>query len=295
MQLSTTHRLCLAACAALVLLPACKQPTAPRKDAIRTPATTPTATAVPATPAAATTQPVLTPDAALTRTLVGLYGAKASASSSWTTVPVDAGLRLDEEEPGAVTRRVCARGPGAGPDEQLVAVCGQVEAFGHVTPGVLDLYRLQAGAVPGVIRLAARESGSMGNPGEVAVRRFGAQLAGFEVTSSFYNMGQGVGTRQLFLARPTRIDDAGWMRDGLYYKEDCKGTDCADAFNLTFDLAIDNSNPQASMYPLVVTEHGTECGRKVSTVRRIPFDAKSAKYVIPDALQRENCTGKKEE
>lgn len=282
---------CLAVSVVLIGLAACSRTDAPATEAAV--ATDSAATATPPAAEAATPVPEAPNDANLVdATLVRLYGADAKLDGTWTSVPVDASLRVEGEAPGAVTRRVCARGPGPAPGEELLAVCGQLDAFGHGTPGLIDLYQLSAGAE--VARLAVRDAGSMGNPGKVAVRTFGAETAGFDVISGFFNMGQGVSTRRLFLARGGALLDAGWMREGLHYREDCKGADCADAFALDFDLVIDDSNPRSAVFPLSVNERGSECGRKVDTNHRIVFDPERSQYVIPAALQRENCTGKQE-
>lgn len=240
------------------------------------------------TPAPAADVPAPTTDDVVATALATLYGPDARATGEWTTVPADAALRVDAEAAGDVTRRVCARGAGGKPGEVLVAVCGQLKAFGHPTAGVLDLFLLRAGADPVAARMALRDVGSMGNPGEVAVRRLGATLAGFESTSGFFNMGEGVQTRRLFVPRDGRFEEAGWMHASRSYRGDCDGdAECPNAFDVRFDLRIDDSNPRAAAYPLVVTEQGRACGRDVQATHTLAFDPGTFRYVIPDALKRE--------
>lgn len=264
-------------------------------------APTPAAPATDATPASAapSAAPVAPSGAAATpdmgdvglRALRRLYGADARLDGPWTGVPVDAAVRLPNEAAGAVTREVCARGPGASARETLLAVCGRMADFGHVTPGVVDLLVVGNDAVPNAVGLSLRDIGSMGDPGDVTYHRFGATLGGFEVDSGFTNMGETSGTRRIFLPRNGRFEEAAWMRSAIERGTGCTGTACDTAMDVEFTLRIDTLDPAAAVYPLQVSEDGRECGQPVARRHTLPFDAGTFRYVVPERLKRDGCSG----
>jgi hypothetical protein len=59
--------------------------------------------------------------------------------------------------------------------------------------------------------------------------------------------------------------------------------------DLTFDIVPDTHQSQQDMYALDVAETGTECGHAVKRAHRIPFNATTGSYDVPDALMREGC------
>lgn len=260
------------------------------------PATTPPADAPAAAPAvdADASKPI--DAAAVAAFLAQHYGAGAEMQGEWTGTPADAALRQENETDGAVTRRVCAREDATidGRASVLLAVCGMPGDFGHVTPGINDFWLLQdqGGTLATTAHSHMAEYGSMGNPGEVAVERFGAELYGFAVESGFVNMGDGIFNRAVLLPREGRFVEAAWTRAALTHgemSEDCgKRGDCpADGYDLAWSLDIDDRDPRAAAYPLVVRETGTACGKAAQAEYRLLLDPATMTYAVPKALQRE--------
>lgn len=255
---------------------------------------------LPAEPAATTGTTGLIDDAAVSAFLASTYGPAATPSGEWNTAPADARFRsADGERDGQVARTVCERESVtlSGQPALLLAVCGTVQGAGHPAAGVNDFFLLQ----PGTNALAATagthmtEFGSSGNPGDVDAERFGADLYGFVIESGFYNMGQSVETRHVVLPKDGAFVEAGWFRGGLGNEDWMKGCrergDCVpqDAYDIDFDLDIDDSDPATAAYPLLVTESGTACGKPADARYRLVLDQASMTYDVPAALQRDGC------
>lgn len=268
---------------------------------------TDTAPAEGAAPAPLPTEPVATTgttgpidDAAVSAFLTSTYGPAAMPSGEWSTVPADARFRsADDERDGQVARTVCERESVAlaGQPALLLAVCGTVQDAGHPAAGVNDFFLLQPGsnALAATASAHMTEFGSSGNPGDVDVERFGADLYGFVVESGFYNMGQRVETRHIVLPGDGGFVEAGWFRGGLGNEDWMKGCrergDCSpqEAYDIDFELDIDDSDPAAAAYPLLVTESGTACGKPADAQYRLVLDPASVTYDVPAALQRDGC------
>lgn len=232
--------------------------------------------------------------------LAARYGQDASLTGDWTSAPVEPALREPGDDGGNVTRSVCAREHVSidGRPAVLMAVCGTPDDAGHPTPGITDfwLLRQQAGVLGAAAQAHLARYGSLGNAGDIDVERFGAHLYGFTVESSFYNMGEGIDTRTLLLPRGAAFVEAGWMRAGMDSGEkmdDCSARgDCpADGYAIDFDLDIDDSDPQAPAYPLVVRESGIACRKPARGEYRLRLDTATMTYAVPKALQRDTgCT-----
>ncbi len=273
------------------VLAACQRSETPAAaTAVDTTATTPAA------PSAATDTTAAITDAAIAAFLATQYGSGAKLVGKWTGAPVDAALKQPGETDGTVTRRVCAHEGASigGRAAALVAVCGTPGDFGHPTPGITDFFLLNedAGTLVAAARAHKQEYGSMGNVGDVDVERFGADLYGFEVERGFFNMGEGVETRAILLPKQGGFVEAGWLRKSMSYGEgmdDCdERGDCpADGYDIEFDLEIDDSDPRAAAYPLLVRESGTACLKPAQGEHRLLLDAATLTYAVPKALQRE--------
>lgn len=281
-----TALLLLAPCA----LAACRPEAAPPAATPPPVATAPAAQA--ALPAAATRIDAAT----VAAFLAAQYGPGAKAQGEWTGVPADAALRHQDETDGAVTRKVCAREDATieGRASVLLAVCGTPKDFGHVTPGITDFWLLQDrdGKLAASARSHLAEYGSMGNAGEVDVERLGAELYGFEVESGFFNMGDGISSRSLLLPKDGAFVEAADMRASLSHGEnmdDCdERGDCpADGYDIEFDLDVDDSDPSAAAYPLVVRESGIACRQPAQSEYKLVLDPATMTYAVPKALQRE--------
>ena len=255
-----------------------------------------------ATPAPKATGPQAGPidDAAVSAFLASTYGPAAAQSGEWKTVPADAAFRAEGgESDGQIVRTVCEREPVtlAGQPAMLLAVCGSVQEAGHPAAGVNDFFLLQRSGdtLSATSSAHMAEFGSRGTPGEVDVERLGADLYGFVVETGFYNMGQSVGTRHILLPKGNTFIDAGWFRDDLSNEDSMKGCgergDCGpdDAYDIDFDLRVDDSDPAAAAYPLLVTESGTACGKPADAQHRMTLDSASMTYEVPAALQRDGC------
>jgi hypothetical protein len=275
-------------------LVACQPATAPAADAATTAAP---AAALAQTPAAAPAE-----GDALARYLQSIYGDDARADGEWTGIPTDATWRMQSGEtaPGTVTRRVCEREDMtlAGGRVLLVAVCGTPREYGHATQGLTDLFVLQqqAGNWTARARGHFEQFGSMGSSGEVEAERLGADLAGFVVESGFTGQGQTIAHHTVLLPRDGRFHEAATFlarMDDDVLREGCDaaaGT-CppGQAYDLDFDLDIDDGNPAAAAYPLVVEEAGNACGRPIDARHVLPLDPATLTYRVPAALTREQA------
>lgn len=262
-------------------------------------------TATAAAPAAALApSPAAAPAAgdALTRYLQSIYGDDARADGEWTGIPTDAAWRMrsGETAAGTVTRRICEREDMtlAGEQVLLVAVCGTPREVGHATPGLTDLFALQRQGTDWTARASGHfeQFGSMGSNGEVEAERFGADLAGFVVESGFTGQGRTVARRTVLLPRDGRFHEAASFLAGMdddVLREGCDAAAGAcppgQAYDLDFDLDIDDSNPAAAAYPLVVEEEGNACGRAVAARHVLSFDPATLTYRVPAALTREQA------
>jgi hypothetical protein len=255
---------------------------------------------VPAAPYGAGDAAEEIPDDAVAAFLVATYGNGARLQGAWKSAPVDATLKAKADETdGAVTRTVCAREDVriGGQPSVLLAVCGTPAGFGHSTPGITDFFLLQprGDALAASARAHKQEYGSMGNAGEIEVERLGGELYGFVVESGFYNMGEGVQSRHILLPKDTGFHEAGWFRASMDNAESMAG--CAErggcapeaAYEVAFAFDIDDGNPQADAYPLVVIESGNECGKPVNQRHRLALDPATMTYAVPKRLQRDAC------
>ncbi|MDN5780760.1 MAG: hypothetical protein L0H23_01840 [Luteimonas sp.] len=251
-------------------------------------------------PRPAATQAGTIDDAEVSAFLASTYGPAAAQPGEWKTMPADAAFKAEGgESDGQVVRSVCERESVtlAGQPAVLLAVCGTVQDAGHPAAGVNDFFLLQRSgdALATVASAHMAEFGSRGSPGEVDIERFGADLYGFVVETGFYNMGQSVGTRHVLLPRGRDFVDAGWFRDSLGNEDWMKGCgergDCGpgDAYDIDFDLHVDDSDPAAAAYPLLVTETGTACGKPADAQYRMVLDPASMTYAVPAALRRDGC------
>lgn len=285
--LASTVALAIAACS-------------PATESAATPAGTQPADA--GDPAATSTQPVgaaTVDDAAVSAFLASVYGPSASLSGEWNNVPADASFSVEGESDGQVTRSVCEQEEAtiSGQPAVMLAVCGTVQGAGHPAAGTNDFFLLQPGdgALAATASAHMDEFGSRGEPGDVDSERFGADLYGFVVESGFYNMGQGVQTNHLVLPKDGGFVDAGWFREGLDNEDWMKGClergECSadEAYDIDFELDIDDSDPGAAAYPLRVTESGTACGKPADATHDLALDVATMTYAVPAALQRDGC------
>lgn len=238
-------------------------------------------------------------DAAVSAFLASTYGPAASLSGEWNNVPTDASFSVEDESDGQVARSVCEREKAtvSGQPAVLLAVCGTVRDAGHPTAGTNDFFLLQPrdGALAPTASAHIDEFGSRGEPGDVDGERFGADLYGFVVESGFYNMGQGVQTAHLLLPKDGGFVDAGWFREALDNGDWMKGClergQCSadEAYDIDFELEIDDSDPGAAAYPLRITESGTACGKPADATHDLALDTATMTYAVPAALQRDGC------
>ncbi len=232
------------------------------------------------------------PDAQLQAFLVSVYGAQATSKSPWHA-PVEAGANAAD----TIQRSLCARQAVtlAGVSHLLLAVCGEDPAGGHAAPGLIDFYVLKPHGNRLVVAASARDQGfgSSGRPGTVSVLRLGRNFYGFRVEGTWVGQGYVLGTQSLVVAKGATLVTAADIRSTISNEGaiDCEqDADCANRMvALEFDLIVDSSNAAAKLYPLLIREHGRECGQTVQREHRLIFDAVAWRYPVPDALMREGC------
>lgn len=231
--------------------------------------------------------------AAVRAYLVSQYGELAQLSGDWPGTPV-AGQALGD---APALREVCARagvGTVAAPAE-LVAVCGIPDGAGHVTAAITDFFLLSGDPAAPTAKAHLQVFGSTGDIADIEIRRFGPDLHGFVIDSGFTGQGLTVLNRSIVLPRaatfheaatlPGAIDNRGAMH-GCAERDDC---DPDAAFDVTFDFVVDNRDAAATAWPLRVRERGEVCGRQIDTTHAVPFDAATATWSVPAALQRSGC------
>lgn len=290
---STLSRAALPACL-LLALGACGETPAPPATAAM-PASTPEAiaTRTDATPLEDAAAPVTGLDGGAVRTfLVTEYGELAQLQGDWPGVPVAKGLGTD-----AASREVCARGAIGTPEApaELVAVCGVPDDAGHVTSALTDFFLLRedGDAVVAVARTHMDTFGSSGDVAEISVRRFGPRLHGFVVEDGFTGQGITIGSTSLVLPHDDGFKVAATLRsslDNLGAMAGCaERDDCTPdtAFDLSFELAVDDRDATAAAWPLRVRERGEACGRRIDRTHQVPFDASAGTWTVPARLQRE--------
>ncbi len=238
-----------------------------------------------------------TGEAAITAFLGSAYGPNATLAGEWTQAPYDRALLAEGgEQDGAVTRRVCEheRTQYDGKPAVLLAVCGALKDFGHPTPGITDFFLLQGEPLAEVARAHLQRFGSMGNAGDVDSERFGANLPGFIVESGFTGQGHTTINRSLLLPKGSAFVEAATFLSGMdddVLREGCddEAASCppGQAYDIEFDLDVDDTDPAAAAYPLLVQERGDACGKPADARYTLSLDAATLTYNVPAALRRE--------
>ncbi|MCD9007706.1 hypothetical protein LDO31_15980 [Luteimonas sp. XNQY3] len=291
---STLSRAAFPACL-LLALGACGQTPAPPAAAAM-PASAPETIATRSTDVPRNDAPSVTGlDGGAVRTfLVTQYGELAQLQGDWPGTPVAEGLGSD-----AASREVCAREAIGTPDApaELLAVCGVPDDAGHATTARIDFFLLRADAdtVTAAAHTHADGFGSTGDVADVDVRRFGPRLYGFVVEDGFTGQGITIGNTSLVLPDGDGFKVAATLRsslDNLGAMAGCaERDDCTPdaAYDLSFELAIDDQGAGAAAWPLRVREQGEACGRRVERTHRVPFDVAAGTWAVPASLQREGC------
>lgn len=262
------------AMASAAILPGCADPGVPADN------TSPGAAAVASAPARNQIDAE-----ALTAFLQATYGADASLTQSWWTADHAARMQVCAHESMAIDARPHA----------LLAVCGQLQDFGHVSSGPNHFYLLAAGPAGPELVAQSRDLafGGMGGSGTARVLRLGRDLYGFEVLSGFTGQGYTTGTRTLLLPRGDTFTEAASMRSSLDNTLRMKGCleqarcQANEAFDIELALRVDDTDPTAAAFPLQVSESGEACGTPATASYRLVLDAASLSYAVPAALQRE--------
>lgn len=238
-----------------------------------------------------------TGEAAIGAFLASAYGPAATLAGEWTQLPNDRALLAQGgEQDGAVTRRVCEheRTQYDGKPAVLLAVCGALKDFGHPTPGITDFFLLQGEPLAVVAQSHLQSFGSMGNAGDVDSERFGANLPGFIVESGFTGQGHTTIQRTVLLPKGGAFHEAATLLSGMddnVLREGCddEAASCppGEAYDIEFDLDVDDTDPAAAAYPVVVQERGDACGKPAEARYTLTLDTAKLTYDVPAALRRE--------
>ena len=224
--------------------------------------------------------------------LAGVYGPRASLDEPWADAP-DGQRKAGE----TIERSVCAneRVEVAGAPHLLLAVCGVDPEAGHASTGLIDFFVLKPRGAQWQVAASARDLGfgSSGQPGEVSVHRLGRNFHGFRVEGAWVGQGYVLGAQTLVVPKGNAMVEAGTVRSSISNEGalDCELDRACDSrrIALSFDLQPDANDAAAKVYPLVVIEHGRECGSDVRREHRLAFDPATWHYLVPEALMREGC------
>lgn len=240
------------------------------------------------TPETSTTVATQAAERQLQDFLSATYGATASLVASWAS---------HDDHERLLQRQVCANQAVdvRGQAHRLLAVCATVNDAGHAESGLIDFFVLRHEAQGWQVAASQRDGafGSFGRPGDVSTLRLGHDFYGFRVDQSWVGQGYLIGTQSIVVPRGERLAVAAAVRSSL----DNEGAiDCDDEprcearkLDLRFDLRVDQAAPEAKVYPLLVREHGRDCGRTLERSYRLDFDPATGQYAVPEALQREDC------
>lgn len=184
-----------------------------------------------------------------------------------------------------------------GVKHRMLALCSKPFAGAddsHDTRGVVDFFVLRV--EPQGLTLVASsygfESGNRGVPGSVKTMKLGRDFYGFLVEET--NTAQGVTSSSksilvasgdavtLAAALPGGLDNSGSVQDKCESQEQS----CPPRIQTQFALSVDDSNPNATTYPLKIAAKGTHDGAPKQGEWRIPFDAKLWRYEVPADLSK---------
>ncbi|WP_305805270.1 hypothetical protein [Stenotrophomonas sp. YIM B06876] len=225
--------------------------------------------------------------------LSGRYGAAASGSDAWRDQWHDSEVQALRP----VHRHLCGNHAVMvdGVQHSLLAVCANLDEAASPEPGRIDFIVLRATAGDGLEVVMERLNdahGSHGVPGEVSVLQLGAQRYGYRIDSGWFGQGYSLQTQSLLAMTGDGLHEAGSLRrhidnGGAY---DCASEDCAGKlFDVDFRLTADASQPDLAIWPLQVSESGTDCAGPLAREHRLAFDPVQGRYRIPETLQREGC------
>ncbi|MGV8960012.1 MAG: hypothetical protein ACOH1V_06460 [Stenotrophomonas sp.] len=221
------------------------------------------------------------------------YGASASGSDAWA----DQWNDTEVQALRPVHRHLCGNHAVMvdGVQHSLLAVCANLDEAASPEPGLIDFIVLRANAGDGLEVVMERLNdryGSHGVPGEVSVLQLGAQRYGYRIDSGWFGQGYSLQTQSLVAMAADGLHEAGSLRRhidnaGAY---DCDTDDCqGKLFDVDFHLSADASQPTLAVWPLRVSESGTDCAGPLAREHRLAFDPVQRRYLIPETLQREGC------
>lgn len=196
-------------------------------------------------------------------------------------------------QPCASMRIAAADGP-----RYLLAMCGDTEESvrdgmpgmdADATSGDIDLYVLKptpdGKGLESVQSEENIDSGHGGMAGEVSIQRLGPHFYGFVIEESDAMQGYEQTMRRIYLPR-----DGKWLlaapriNVSLNNEESVEcGRDEHACEKLDFAMAPDTTS-LADIYPLRVTETGSQGGEPISSSYTLTFDAKKGTYVVPTAV-----------
>lgn len=179
----------------------------------------------------------------------------------------------------------------------LLAMCGMpIKGVGdsHGQQGETDYYVLrveEAGLLP-VAQAQGFESGSHGQPGTVQIIKLGRDFYGFLVEAGGVWQGEQISNRLILVTNGDAITVAATLPashdNSGAISSDCDTSqgDCQKPTQLRFKMAVDNSAPNAMVYPINIVASGMRDGKATSSTWHIGFDKKLWRYTVPDSLMK---------
>ncbi|MDR2871734.1 MAG: hypothetical protein LBV45_04305 [Xanthomonadaceae bacterium] len=222
------------------------------------------------------------------------YGDSARLENGWE--------QEDRNQPEQRVRRsVCAKYQDslAGESRLWLAVCSVHNDSSPDAAGSIDFYLLRESPDQLEIIASALNQPTGGVENTVSVIPLGREMQGFKVANSKpVSTGQPLNAQSLWIVKVDTVVPAAYLSDRADHhgassweqcKEDPTGACQAKFIDLRYDMQIDVSNSDASLYPLKISESGIECGTPVQHTYTLTFDQTQWQYVANDIPVRNNC------
>ncbi|MBS0515321.1 MAG: hypothetical protein JSS16_07600 [Proteobacteria bacterium] len=228
------------------------------------------------------------------------YGAQANVAHAWKGTDWK-NPQADSGPASATEQRVCLDSTPQPKAPRFVAVCTTVKDAGPPTPGLVDLWQIDAAnSQPALSKREVPAGWGAGAPGKVSVVQVGPDRFAFRVESGATNMGSNVGASELYLAQNGTL--ASWFAyphisdyNGAFESNDpskCRSdAECGKKFgySTTCELHVDRTKQTDGYYALSIRVQGIDRGRPIHRSIPVPLvDGKPS--LTPAELKKLECS-----